>query len=155
MQDLWDLVERQPVQRLVVDLRGNGGGNSLQFERYFMPGLKKYPHLDDPERLFVLIDRGTFSSASDNAAQLRIDSRATFVGEPTGGSPNGYGEVRSFRLPNSEAQVFYSTRYFMNMDTDITSIEPDLLVEVPSRAVFSGRDPVLEQLLPQENWQTR
>jgi hypothetical protein len=152
MQELWGLVEQQPVERLVVDLRSNGGGNSLQFERYFMPGLKKYPHLDDPQRLFVLIDRGTFSSASDNAARMKIDSKATFAGEPTGGSPNGYGEVRRFRLPNSGAQVSYSTKYFMNMNTDITSIEPDILVGIPARAVFSGRDPVLEQLIPQETW---
>lgn len=152
MQALWDLVEQQPVERLVVDLRGNGGGNSLQFERYFMPELKKHPQLDHPERLFVLIDRGTFSSASDNAARLRIDSRATFVGEPTGGSPNGYGEVRRFQLPNSGAQVSYSTKYFKNMDTDITSIQPDLQVEIPARAVFSGQDPVLDQLLPLEKW---
>ena len=152
MQEMWTLVEQQPVERLVVDLRGNGGGNSLQFDRYFMTGLKKHPQLDDPQRLFALIDRGTFSSASDNAARLRIDSRATFVGEPTGGSPNSYGEVRRFRLPNSGAQVSYSTKYFTNMDTDITSIEPDLQVPVPAAAVFSGQDPVLEQLIPQESW---
>jgi hypothetical protein len=152
MQELWNLVEQQPVERLVVDLRGNGGGNSLQFDRYFMPGLKNNPQLNDPQRLFVLIDRGTFSSASDNAASLKTSSKATFVGEPTGGSPNGYGEVRRFQLPNSKAQVSYSTKYFMNMNTDMTSIEPDILVEVPARAVFSGRDPVLEQLVPQENW---
>jgi hypothetical protein len=151
MQEMWEVVERQPVERLVVDLRGNGGGNSLQFERYFMPGLEKYPHLDDPQRLFVLIDRGTFSSASDNAAQMQVRSKATFLGEPTGGSPNGYGEVRRFRLPNSRAQVSYSTKYFQNIDADITSIEPDIWVSVPARAVFSGRDPVLEQL-PVSTW---
>jgi hypothetical protein len=152
MQELWELVEQQPVERLVVDLRGNGGGNSIQFERYFLPGLKKHPQLDDPERLFVLIDRGTFSSASDNAAQMRMSSNATFIGEPTGGSPNGYGEVRRFKLPNSQVQVTYSTKYFKNMDTDLTSIEPDIRVDMPAQAVFSGRDPLLEGLIPQENW---
>lgn len=152
MQELWELVEQQPVERLVVDLRGNGGGNSLQFERYFLPRLRKHPQLDDPERLFVLIDRGTFSSASDNAAQMRMSSRATFIGEPTGGSPNGYGEVRRFRLPNSQVQVSYSTKYFKNMDTDLTTIEPDIQVDMPAQAVFSGRDPLLEGLIPQENW---
>jgi C-terminal processing protease CtpA/Prc len=135
-----------------VDLRGNGGGNSLQFERYFLPGLQKHPQLNDPEHLFVLIDRGTFSSASDNAAQMRMSSRATFLGEPTGGSPNGYGEVRRFRLPNSQVQVTYSTKYFKNIDTDLTTIEPDIRVDMPAEAVFSGRDPLLEGLIPQEDW---
>jgi hypothetical protein len=152
MGELWNLVEARQPQRLVIDLRSNGGGNSLQFEWFFMPGLKKHPYLNDPQRLYVLIDRGTFSSASDNAAHLRLNTRATFVGEQTGGKPNAYGEVRRFRLPNSGAEVLYSTKFFEIMDGDPPAIEPEIVVPLPAEAVFSGRDPVLELVLPEEIW---
>ena len=152
MTELWDAVDEYQPERLLVDLRSNGGGNSLQFEWFFMPGLKKHPYLDDPARLYVLIDRGTFSSASDNAAHLRLNTRATFVGEPTGGRPNAYGEVRRFRLPNSGAQVLYSTKYFQIMEGDPPTIQPDVHVQPPAGAVFSARDPVLELVLPEEIW---
>jgi hypothetical protein len=152
MQDLWKVVDEQPVERLIVDLRANGGGNSFQFERYFMPGLAAHPQLDHPDKLFVLIDRGTFSSASDNAVYLRLHSQARFVGEPTGGKPNSYGEVRQFRLPNSRASVSYSTNYFQLMEIDPDSLEPDVYVPVPAEAAFSGQDPLLEMLIPMEDW---
>jgi len=152
MGDLWKLADEKPVERLIVDLRGNGGGNSLQFEQFFMPDLETNPALNQPERLFALIDRGTFSSASDNAVYLRLHSRATFVGEPTGGKPNSYGEVRSFRLPNSRASVSYSTRYFQLIEADPPFVEPDIRVAVDAQQAFAGRDPVLEMIAPEEDW---
>ena len=36
--------------------------------------------------------------------------RATLVGEPTGGKPNAYGDVRTFSLPNSRLVIRYSTK---------------------------------------------
>lgn len=151
--EMWRLADERPVERLIVDLRGNGGGNSLQFERWFLPGLAARPALDDPDRLFVLIDKGTFSSASDNAASMLVHTNATFVGEPTGGKPNSYGEVRYFRLLNSRAMVFYSTNYFETLPgSDPPSIEPHIFVAPSAAEVFAGRDPVLEYIAPDEEW---
>lgn len=152
MRELWRLVDERPVERLIVDLRGNGGGNSMQLEWFFMPGLRAHPALDHPERFFVLIDRGTFSSASDNAAFLQMNTRATLAGEPTGGKPNGYGEVRQFDLPNSHTRVSYSTKYFRTVPGDPPSVAPDLPIDMPAQAAFSGRDPLLETLVPAERW---
>jgi hypothetical protein len=150
--EFWKIVDEQPVERLIIDLRGNGGGNTFQFDQFFVPKLNEHPEFGDPARLFVLIDRVTFSSASDHAALFKAHSEATLVGEPTGGKPNGYGEVRSFSLPNSKAQVRYSTNYFQSMDFDLPSIEPDVLIYAPAEAVFNGQDPVLEYVAPEEDW---
>ena len=151
-KEFWALADANPVERLVIDLRGNGGGNTYQFDTFFLPRLKDHPELDDPERLFVLVDRRTFSSASDHAAHLSVDTRATLVGEPTGGRPNGYGEVRSFSLPNSGARVNYSTNYFQVMESDPPSIEPEVTIYVSGPQAFGGQDPVLDYVAPGEDW---
>lgn len=151
--EMWQVADKQPVERLIIDLRGNSGGNTFQLERFWFPGLKEHPELDDPQRLFVLIDRVTFSSASDNAVFLRQHTRATLAGEPAGGQPNGYGEVRSFSLPNSRTSVSYSTRYFQSAGEGVTSLVPDLLIPVSRPEAFAGQDPVLQAIAPGEEWQ--
>jgi Peptidase family S41 len=150
--EFWKIADEQPVDRLIIDLRGNGGGNTFQFDQFFVPKLNQHPELNDPQRLFVLIDRVTFSSASDHAAFFRKNSKATLVGEPTGGRPNGYGEVRSFTLPNSRAEVRYSTNYFQPLEIDLPSLEPDVLIYAPAEEAFAGEDPVLEYVVPEEDW---
>jgi Peptidase family S41 len=69
------------------------------------------PSLNRADVFYVLIGRRTFSSAMMNALQLREQTNATLVGEPTGGTPNSYGEVLSFRLPFSNLVIGYSTKY--------------------------------------------
>lgn len=149
--EMWKVAEEQPVERLIIDLRGNSGGNTFQLERFWFPGLKEHPELDDPERLFVLIDRVTFSSASDNAVFLRQHTRATLAGEMAGGMPNGYGEVRSFSLPNSRTQVSYSTQYYQEAG-DMALLVPDLTIPVSGPEAFTGQDPVLQSIVPEEEW---
>ena len=70
------------------------------------------------------------------------------MGEPTGGKPNTYGEVRTFELPNSKLVVAYSTKYFrLIKSADPPSVIPDQLIETSSADYFAGRDPVLEFVL--------
>ena len=57
--------------------------------------------------LHVLIDSGTFSAASMMAAQIDLNRKATFYGEPTGGSPNRNCNAPSFfyELPHSKFRL--------------------------------------------------
>ena len=75
------------------------------------------------------------------------DGNFILVGEPTGGKPNSYGEVRSFRLPNSGLRVMYSTKYFQMLETDPPAVEPDITVELTAADRFGGHDPVLARIL--------
>ena len=131
------------ADRFVLDLRHNGGGNS----RIFLPlhlYLSTHPTLNAEGRLYVILGRHTFSSALLNALEMRT-TKATFVGEPTGGRPNHYGEVRTFRLPNSGLNVTYSTKFFtMVVDGDPDALEPDIHAEPTYDQWASGHDPVLE-----------
>ncbi|HKP76049.1 MAG TPA: hypothetical protein VJT67_10935, partial [Longimicrobiaceae bacterium] len=133
------------VRRVVIDFRGNGGGNSLQFDYMLLRGLARRRVAS----LYGLTDRATFSSAMLNAAQLRSQAGAVLVGEPTGGKPNCYAEVRRLRLPNSALSVAYSTRFIESAPDlgDAPSLDPDVRVPLTSHDWLRGRDPILDEVL--------
>jgi hypothetical protein len=141
--ELFATVDRDAVRRIVVDLRYNGGGNSALLAP-FLAGLAERPDLE----IYVLIGRRTFSSALMNAIELDQQVGAVLVGEPTGGRPNHYGEVRSITLPNSGLRVSYSTRYFrMLADADPPSLEPEIAVPVTIANQLAGFDAALTMAL--------
>jgi hypothetical protein len=143
---LLKFMDQNPVERMVIDLRLNGGGNSIIFEQ-FIKALSKRRDVNQSGRLFVLIGRRTFSSACLNALELKRETKMTLVGEPTGQRPNFYGEVDTMTLPYTKLRVHYSTRYFKTMDGDPPALTPDIQVEPSSSDYASGRDPVLERTL--------
>jgi hypothetical protein len=71
------------------------------------------------------------------------------VGEPTGGRPNHYGEVRHLTLPRTGWQISYSTKYFTTdlVKGDPDSLVPDLPAPYPAADWFAGHDPVLDAAL--------
>jgi hypothetical protein len=146
VRDVFAAVDANHGWRLVVDIRNNGGGNSAVFDP-FLEALDARPAFKTKGRLYVIIGRQTFSSALLNALSLKKRTAAVFVGEPTGGKPNHFGEVQTFKLPNSGLTVSFSVKYFKEVDGDPDSLYPDITVE-PSFADFqAGRDPVLERIL--------
>jgi hypothetical protein len=128
--------------KLVLDLRYNGGGNSAIFEPFLKDARKSY--LNESGKLYVLIGKRTFSSALINAVQMKKQTRATLVGEPTGGDLNGYGEVRDFVLPNTKATVVYSTRYRETWKGKTGPLIPDISINYYSKSFMSGNDEALD-----------
>lgn len=146
VRELFAAVDAGPVERIVVDLRHNGGGNSAVFGP-FLEELKKRPALLEKGRLAVIVGRRTFSSAVLNALDLKKAAPVVFVGEPSGGKPNHYGELQTLKLPESGLTVTYSTKFFQVVDGDPDSIIPDIVVE-PTFADHRARlDPALAAAL--------
>jgi hypothetical protein len=143
---LSNFMDRNPVERMVIDLRLNGGGNSSIFEP-LIKALSRRREINQPGRLFALIGRGTFSSACLNTLKLKRETKAILVGEPAGQRPNFYGEVETMTLPHSKLRVHYSTRHFRMMEGDPPALAPDIHVEPSSSDYASGRDPALERAL--------
>lgn len=143
--ELEKLLGEHKDARLVVDLRQNGGGNSMILDP-FIAWLKGNKDLNRKGRLFVIVGRRTFSSAILNAASLRKDTESILVGETTGASANHYGEVKTFDLPNSRLMVTYSTKYFRLSETD-GPIVPDIPAELSFRDYMKGIDPALEAIV--------
>ena len=143
-EEMFAFIADNAVDRLIVDLRLNGGGNSLVMGP-FISRIQK-SSLNDPDRLFVIIGRRTFSSAILNALQLKETTAATFVGEPTGGRPSHYGEVGALFLTNTGLKVTYSKKYFQSAEEG-DSLYPDVLIEPSFAAYKMGEDPVVDWIL--------
>ena len=146
VDELLAFADRTPVERVVIDLRYDAGGNSAVMAP-LLKGLARRSALCRRGSLFVLIGRQTYSSAELNAVQLRNRLNAILVGEPTGQKPNAFGEVRKFFLPNSGLKVTYSTKFFRLESGDPPSLMPSVAVGLRSADYFAGRDPALEAAL--------
>lgn len=146
-EDILARVEAGDVDRVVVDLRNNGGGDNTTMGR--LEVALRDPAIDRPGRLFILIGRLTFSAAANFATDLEQTTGAIFVGEDMGGSPNLYGDARPAPLPYSRVPFYVATRYWQRSapgDPRIT-IEPDIAAGMSSDDYFTGRDPVLDAAL--------
>lgn len=143
LNELATFAQSHPIDRFVLDMRHNSGGDS----RVLQPLISALQ--SPPIDTFVFIGRRTISSALINAIELDQRTNAIFVGEPTGGKPNSYGEVRSFVLPATRLTVTYSTKYFELLPVeDPPSFAPDLHVPISSDDYFGGIDPLLTSILP-------
>ncbi len=153
VKETFAFIGAHSVGRLVIDVRYNGGGNS-DVVRPLLEAVSSNPAINATGHLFVLIGPSTFSSGEWVAEQFhnsfaddakRFHFQAILIGEPTGGKPNGYGDVRVLELPNSKLQVRYSTKHFkITTGDDPPSRLPDIATPTSWQNVLAGRDPALE-----------
>jgi hypothetical protein len=144
VREVFAFADSNSVERVVVDLRENGGGSSAIIKP-LIAGLKARPSLCAKGHLYALMGRSTMSSGLFAALDLHNEVGAILVGEPTGGKPNCYGEMRSFKLPNSQLDVCYAIKYFRLVERgDPPSLEPDIPVTLSLADVLADRDPALE-----------
>ena len=71
------------------------------------------------------------------------------VGEPTGSSPQFYGEDTEFELPYSKLTGSISSRWFQNRfisDDERPWIAPDIVAELTFDDLRDGRDPAMEAI---------
>lgn len=144
---LLDAIRDTRCRRIVIDLRDNGGGSSAILDPLIASLVEeKFP--TDPLPVFVLIGRGTQSSAAMNAIDLKQRAAAVLVGEPSGAKPNHYGELKELKLPNSHLRIQYSTTYFhlWPVDSD-RSLYPDIRVTETWKDFNAGRDLALSAAL--------
>jgi C-terminal processing protease CtpA/Prc len=137
------LLDRGAADRLVVDVRHNGGGDS-QVDDHLIDGIRSRSAWRQRGRLYCMTSGETYSSGMWTADDLRTLG-AVLVGSPTGGKPNSYGNTRTLQLPNSLLQVSYSTRHFQLISgSDPPWLSPELPVEPTIADLSAGRDPLLE-----------
>jgi len=141
-KEVMQVLRKKQIDKLVFDMRFNGGGNSSQGTRFIQKLLKT--KLKGEGELYVIVGRRTFSSAIINTMDFLQNSDALSVGEETGGKPNYFGEVKRFVLPESKLVVNYSTKYFTLVKEDVPSIVPELPAPISFDQFMNGIDPALQ-----------
>ena len=141
-------IDAGDFDQIVLDLRQNPGGDNHNFPP-LVELLDTYD-ADNPGSLYVVIDRLTFSAASNFATSIEQRTGATFLGEPMGGGLNFWNDVDFVQLPYYPVpmQVGVSTRYweFAEPDDPRLTIEPAFVQEVTANGYFMDVDPVLAPL---------
>ncbi|MFL5735231.1 MAG: hypothetical protein ACJ78Q_18900 [Chloroflexia bacterium] len=145
---VFSFVDANDVERFVIDLRSNGGGdNRLNWPLIY--GLIRSDKVNEKGRLFTIIGRETFSAAMNCANALEKHTNTLFVGEPTGTSPNHYGDAERIVLPHSGLSVFASTLYWQDSlpYDDRRWIEPQIPAMLTREDYLANRDPAMEAIL--------
>jgi len=147
-QKIEDFVAEQVVEKVVIDLRHNNGGDNSTYGP-LLDVLSQNESINQPGKLFTIIGRQTFSAGMNFATELERNTDTLFVGEPSGGSPNQYGDQRPLPLPNSQSLLFISSIYWQmsEVDDERLWIDPDTTVELSSVDYFNQHDPVMPVIL--------
>lgn len=150
-------VNENNITNVVVDLRGNGGGNSsvadefltyIDVEKYNRwdcdirlgwllwrkrPGMMTNRRKNNPfgGNLYVLTDVNTYSSAMDFAMLIKDNNIGELIGETSGNMPNSYGDIVYFQLPNTKLGLIVSFKkwYRVDMTKNEEPLTPDYEVD--------------------------
>ena len=160
LDDFFAEVFAEEIENVVVDLRGNGGGNSWvanEFMRYL--DVEEYQSWDSAVRLgwyllknedvsyknqkkkqvfdgdlYVLTDTWTYSAAMDFCMLIADNDLGTIVGKPSGNLPDSYGDCLYFQMPNSGLKLSISYKRWYRIDRTKAGqpIMPDVEVSAGS-----------------------
>ncbi len=148
-RDLFKLVAERKPDKLVIDMRQNGGGDYTQGLKHLIRPLRALRDVNRRGHLFVLVGTFTFSAAMANAAQFRAETEAILVGQTIGERPNGWQEPREMTLPNSHLTVRFSTREYRFVESGENVVRPDHEIVPTWDDYAAGRDAALEWVLRQ------
>lgn len=152
-KEMFDIIENNDVDKVIVDLRSNTGGNS-EILNPFTKRLKSYIAGNANVKVYILVGRNTFSSGMFAIYRVKESApEAISVGEPTGGALDCYGEVKTLKLPNSQIPIGYSTKYFKfsknfrYKNDGVGTFLPDISIQPTIEDYMSGTDVVLDYAL--------
>ncbi len=137
----------QPVEKIVLDLRLNRGGNGMLVPPLIAALLRATPP-EAKRQLFAITGRSTFSAAQFLVNDLEKYTEAVLVGEPTGGKANSHGDSRRITLPNSGITVRVSTIWWQEDERDRRPWSaPAVAAPLTFDAYRRGEDPALAAIL--------
>lgn len=144
---LFAFIAANPVEKLILDLRLNRGGNGGLLRPLEIGIIKS--KLDEKGKLFTIIGRSTWSAAQFLLNDLEKYTNTLFVGEPSGSQGNVYGDSRKITLPNSQITVRASVYYWQDWSPWDTRLwtPPHLTAELSSADYRTNTDPALQAIL--------
>ncbi|MDR2126623.1 MAG: hypothetical protein LBP63_07325 [Prevotellaceae bacterium] len=142
--DLFGIIKKNKPEKIILDLRNNGGGNSTVLKPFLKEIKRSY--LNKKNRFYVLIGKTTFSSAMLNAVDLKRNFKTVLIGEQTAGSINHYGEIRNFELPNTKVKIVYSTKYFETWKGKNGALQPDVKINYSIENFKINKDEAIDYI---------
>lgn len=135
------------IDKFILDLRLNGGGDNT-LTPIVVQNIIRREKLNQRGKFFVITGRDTQSAAQNLVNRLQRDTKAIFVGEPTGEKPNHYGDPQPFILPNSHIEVHISSTYWQDLDPadERRWTGPDLAAELKSTDYTQNIDPAVRTI---------
>lgn len=141
---VFEFIEKNDVDKLVLDVRLNGGGNNYK-NKPVVTGIIESKKINKPGKLFVIIGRRTFSACQNLVNELSNYTNALFVGEPTAENINFYGDNRRVELPKTGIPVFLSFAWWQDKPQweNADWLAPQLAVDMSLEDYKTNKDPVL------------
>ena len=144
---VFDFIENNDVERFVLDVRLNGGGNNYK-NKPVVTGIIQ-SKINEVGKFYCIIGRRTFSACQNLVNELDNYTNVIFVGEPTAENINFYGDNRPVKLPNSEFNAYLSFAWWQDKPQweNQEWMPPNVFVDMSFEEYKNNQDPVLETAL--------
>lgn len=145
---VFDFIENNDVEKLILDVRLNGGGNNYK-NKPVVTGIIETKKINQPGKLMVIIGRRTFSACQNLVNELSNYTNAVFVGEPTGENVNFYGDNRPVELPNTKMNAYLSFAWWQDKPQweNADYLVPHIAVDMSFEQYKNNEDPAFEAAL--------
>ena len=142
-----DFIDKNEVEKLVLDVRMNGGGNNY-LNKAIITNIISARKINQPGKFFCIIGRRTFSACQNLVNELSKYTEVTFVGEPTSENINFYGDTRLETLPNSQINMNLSWMWWQNLDPRDKRewMPPHLAADMSFADYQTGIDPAMDAI---------
>lgn len=138
-----------PFDKIIVDLRENGGGVKGEGWRSIISNLSRMEF----EEFYVLVDGGTYSNSMLFASELKYQiPELQFVGSHTGEAPGFFAGLYpdDYIMPNCGVEFTVPTQYYQAFEANPeNTLIPDVVIYMTISDYMSCRDAVLEYVLAQ------
>jgi len=140
-------LEQPSVERLVIDLRNNTGGNNTLLRPLLVALVRS--KVNRRGGIFAITGPTTFSAAQNFVNRLENYTEAIYVGEPTAENVNFYGDPAGITLPHSHLEAAVSQLWWQDKDPrdKRAATFPEIAIEPTFRDYVAGNDPALQYAL--------
>jgi tetratricopeptide (TPR) repeat protein len=140
-------LEQPGVERLVIDLRNNTGGDNTLLRPLLVALYRS--KVNRRGGIYAITGPTTFSAAQNFVNRLGNYAEVIYLGEPTAENVNFYGDAASITLPHSHLQMGVSHLWWQDEDPrdQRTATFPEIALETTFTNYVAGEDPVLQYAL--------
>ncbi len=141
---LFDYIDSQDVEKLIYDVRLNGGGNNYN-NIHFIKGIMARPKINTEGNFFFVIGRNTFSACQNLTNDVETYTEAILIGEGTSENKNFYGDTKLVRLPNSKLRAYLSYAWWQDKPQweNADGTTPNFYSESTFEEYRTNQDPVM------------